>query len=134
MCTYNGARFLAEQLASIRDQTRPPDELVVCDDCSTDESLSLMEQFAANTSFPYHIKRNNVRLGSTRTLQQAIRFCEDDVIALADHDDSWYPEKLSLIEKTFTEDPQSSLVFSDADVVDENSKSLGYTLWEALGF
>ena len=47
MCTYNGADFLPAQLASIVEQTRPPDEIIVCDDASTDETRALLQSFVA---------------------------------------------------------------------------------------
>ncbi len=52
MCTYNGARYLQEQLASIAAQTRLPDELVVCDDCSSDGTRAILEEFKARVTFP----------------------------------------------------------------------------------
>ena len=54
MCTYNGADFLSDQLESIIAQSRLPDEIVVCDDGSTDETQTLLKQFAASRLFPSH--------------------------------------------------------------------------------
>ncbi|HEY6805815.1 MAG TPA: glycosyltransferase family 2 protein [Pyrinomonadaceae bacterium] len=130
MCTYNGARFLDEQLASIVAQTRLPDELVICDDCSTDKTRALLTTFAATSPIKIKLKINQVRLGSTRNFQQAIRLCEGDIIALCDQDDVWLPGKLALTEGVFTT-TAADLVFTDGELVDESGQSLNYRLWEA---
>src|SRR3954470_17842517 len=91
MCTYNGARFLGEQLASVAAQTRPPDELVVCDDRSTDETASLVRDFAAAAPFRVRLHVNERNLGSTRNFERAVSLCEGDLIALSDQDDEWLP-------------------------------------------
>jgi glycosyltransferase involved in cell wall biosynthesis len=131
MCTYNGARYLEEQLASIIAQTRLPDELVVCDDCSTDNTQSILEKFASTSPFEVRVTINQTRIGSTRNFEQAISRCDGDVIALCDQDDIWLPEKLALTEEAFSRSPDVDLVFSDGELVDENGKSLNYRLWQA---
>ncbi len=132
MCTYNGARYLQEQLESIAAQTCSPFELVVCDDGSTDETRRIIAEFAASVSFPVHLHVNEQRLGSTKNFERVIGLCEGDVIALSDHDDIWLPEKLGLIEDAFQRLPRVGLVFSDAEVIDENGHPAGYSLWEKL--
>lgn len=134
MCTYNGARYLDDQLASLAAQTRAPDELIICDDCSTDETFSHLKKFADEAPFPVRVQVNETTLGSTGNFAQAIEQCHGDLIALCDQDDIWNPEKLALTEQKFIENPGTSLVFTDADLVDENAQSLNYTLWESLRF
>lgn len=134
MCTYNGARYLREQLQSIAAQTRPPDELVICDDQSTDTSREIISHFAASASFPVQLHVNEQNLGSTKNFERAIELCTGDVIALADQDDVWLPEKLRRIEDCFERGPGVGLVFTDAEVVDEDLKPLGYRLWQSVGF
>lgn len=134
MCTYNGALYLREQLESIAAQTRPPDELVVCDDQSTDATREIVTAFAASASFPVHLHVNEQNLGSTKNFARAIGFTEGDIIALADQDDVWLPEKLALLESCFRRRPEVGLVFTDAEVVDGGLKPLGYRLWESVGF
>ena len=134
MCTYNGARYVGEQLDSIARQTRPPDELVVCDDRSSDKTVQIVEQFAASAKFPVSLEVNSQNLGSTKNFEKAIEICEGDLIALADQDDVWVPSKLEIIEREFDAAPASGLVFTDAEVVDENLRPLGVRLWTAIGF
>ena len=132
LCTYNGARYLPEQLASLAAQTRPPDELVICDDGSTDGTLAQIEAFAA--PFPVRVFVNERNLGSTKNFEQAIARCSGDVIFLADQDDVWLPEKLARMEAVFAADDRMALVFSDAQVVDSALKPLPYTLWQSRHF
>src|SRR5687768_16857497 len=118
MCTYNGAQFLRAQFESIIAQSRRPDEIVVCDDCSTDETRALLNQFAADSPIPVLLHFNEQNLGSVMNFEQAIRMCTGDVIALSDQDDVWREDKLQLIEQAFHKTPEAGLVFSDAELVD----------------
>src|SRR5215510_13144854 len=95
MCTHNGAPYLAEQLNSILAQTRLPDEVVVCDDCSSDNSRAILESFASKAPFLVSLQFNEQRLGSTKNFEKTIELCQGDVIALCDQDDVWSIEKLA---------------------------------------
>jgi len=130
LCTYNGAEFLPEQLGSIAKQTRPPDELVICDDCSTDETRRVVTSFAANAPFAVVLHVNEMNLGSTKNFEKAVSLCTGDIIALSDQDDVWLPNKLERFEKIFSESPEVGIVFTDAELVDENLVSKGERLWE----
>ncbi len=134
MCTYDGERFLREQLASIAAQERAPDELVVCDDRSSDSTCDIVKEFAASSPFAVRLHVNEQNLGSTKNFERAISLCEGDIIALSDQDDVWLPSKLRRIEERFLKEPGAGLVFTDAEVVDENLRPLGYRLWESVGF
>ena len=134
LCTYNGSAYLAEQLASIAAQTRLPNELVVCDDRSIDDTPRLLADFAACARFPVRVVVNSENLGSTANFAKAISLCEGDIIALSDQDDVWLPHKLATIEDSLNRDSQAGFVFSDANMVDNLRRPLGYTLWEAVDF
>ena len=134
MCTYNGADFLPAQLASIAEQTRPPDELIICDDASTDKTRALLESFARTSALPVSLYFSDENVGSVKNFDRAIGLCTGDVIALCDQDDVWNSDKLQRIERLFTENPGAGLVFSDADLVDRNLNPLDRRLWNAVGF
>jgi len=134
LCTYNGARYLSEQLASIAGQTRQPDELVVCDDGSTDDTVKILRRFAAAAPFPVRIEVNQPRRGVVGNFDHAIGLCAGEVIALADQDDFWRLEKLERLLAALNQHPAAGLVFSDAEVVDETLRPLGYGLWDAIRF
>src|ERR1044072_4409392 len=134
MCTYNGAEFLTAQWESILAQSRKPDEVVVCDDGSSDGTRSLLEQLAQKSSVPVTLRFNEQNLGSVKNLEQAIRLCTGEIIALSDQDDVWRRDKLQLIEDAFTQHYAAGIVFSDAKIVDENLEPLGKHMWAEVGF
>lgn len=134
LATHNGERFLPDQLASIRNQTRPPHEVVLCDDHSSDGTLEIASRFAQSAPFHVRIETSPVRLGSTRNFARAIALCTGEAIALADQDDVWMPHKLEFLAAELQRRPDAAFAFSDAEVVDANLNSLGYRLWDALGF
>lgn len=131
MCTYNGAAYLPEQLESIAAQTRPPNELVVCDDASSDRrTLEIVKAFARDASFRVRLFVNQRNLGSKQNFAQAIRRCRGEIIFLCDQDDVWNKDKLFRIEHVFRSAPDVGLVFTDAEVVDENLKAIAPSLWQ----
>src|SRR6266481_3811519 len=129
-CTFNGEKYLLEQLESISAQTRPPDEVVICDDRSSDKTVEIIGSFAKDAAVPVRVEINERTLGSTLNFEQAIRLCSGDVIVLSDQDDIWLPEKLEQLEGIFARDPSVGLVFTDAELVDKDLKSLNRNLWE----
>ncbi len=134
LCTYNGEKYLAEQLESLLAQTRPPDEIVVCDDCSIDSTVGIIESFAARASFPVRLRRNSRNLRSTANFAQAIELCAGDIIAPCDQDDVWRRDKLEIFADVFTRRPNVGLAFCDAELVDEKLEPLGCGNWDLLGF
>jgi hypothetical protein len=134
MCTFNGAPYLQEQLESISRQTRLPDELVVCDDRSQDETPGLLETFASKASFPVRLFHNEKNVGFTRNFERAIGLCQGDIIALSDQDDLWREDKLVKMEAALSGSTRCGAVFSDAEMVDQRLVSLGYSLWQSLDF
>lgn len=134
MCTYNGEMHLREQLQSIARQTRLPDELIICDDNSTDMTVPIINAYAASAPFPVKLFKNYTNIGSTKNFEQAIRICECDIIVLSDQDDVWHPDKLELTEQLFLDSEETGAIFSNGDVVSDNLSPMGYTLWDAFRF
>lgn len=131
LCTYNGEQYLAEQLDSLAAQTRPPDELVVCDDHSADRTPEIIRDFAARAPFPVRLHVNPENVGSTRNFDRAVGLCRGEVIALCDQDDVWHPGKLRRFEEVFSAEPSVGLVFTDAEMVDDRLRPTGARLWDA---
>jgi glycosyltransferase involved in cell wall biosynthesis len=134
MCTYNGSKFLREQLDSISQQTRLPDELIVCDDCSSDETIQILDSYADDANFPVFIRRNPDRLGTSKNFEQAISFAQGDIIALSDQDDVWRYDKLQLMGRSLCQNPDAGYIFSDAILIDESGKIVDYSLWQRVSF
>ena len=134
MCTYNGERYVGEQLHSIAAQTLRPSELVICDDGSTDRTVEIVSQFARTVDFDVKIVRNPVNLGSTKNFEQAIGMCGGELISLCDQDDVWHPSKLARLSESMEREPSLGGVFCDADLIDEHSRPTGRSLWQVFGF
>ena len=129
MCTFNGGRYLQEQLESIASQSCVPWELVVCDDHSIDDTIAILKRFQADAPFAVRIVQNAMRIGSTRNFDQAIGLAGGDFIALCDQDDRWLPTKLELQARALNDNPFLGGVFSDADLVDGESRPTGIRLF-----
>lgn len=128
LATYNGARFISEQLESIANQTYLPYEIVVCDDASADATVEIIEAFSTGLPITVRVYRNVRTLGYVENFEKAILHCRGDIVVLSDQDDVWFPNKLKRIVEEFNRDDACGLVFHDAEVVDANQKPLGYTL------
>ena len=137
MASYNGARFIGTQLESFRAQTRLPDELVVCDDGSSDGTPEMVERFAGTAPFAVRVERNPERLGYTKNFERAVSLCAGDLICLSDQDDSWFEDKIESVVAAFEAQPRAFLTVNDQLIADEgleptqatifaNTRKLGY--------
>lgn len=118
MATYNGARYLQQQLDSLAHQTLQPFELVVGDDGSTDDTLAILTAFATQVSFPVRIHRNRKNLGYAENFLQAAIRCNGEWVAFCDQDDVWLPHKLSACAGAVTDAPRLNLVLQNAELCD----------------
>jgi glycosyltransferase involved in cell wall biosynthesis len=134
MCTYNGSRFLKEQLQSINMQTRTPDELVVCDDCSSDKTVEILNNYAVNVKFPVIIRRNAKRLGASKNFEQGMTLTQGDIIVLSDQDDLWRYDKLQILAQVFCQNPDAGYAFSDAILIDRDGELVHPSLWQRVFF
>lgn len=134
MCTYNGEAYLREQLNSFLAQTRLPDELIVCDDGSIDATVSILHSFKETAPFPVTIFVNERNLRVCKNFEKAISYCTGDIIALSDQDDIWLPEKLATLLDAFDKHPGCGYVFSNAHLIDEQGRDVGWDLWTAMDF
>ena len=120
MCTYNGERFLAEQLDSILNQSYQNIEVVIVDDCSNDQTLSILHRYAEQDN-RVRVFQNQQNLGFVKNFEKAIATCQSDYIALADQDDVWFKDKIAVL---MAEIGESLLIYSRVSLVDENGNSL----------
>jgi len=124
MCTYNGQRFLKEQIDSILNQSFTEIELIITDDCSTDNTWDILLQYKKQDS-RIKIYKNKKNLGFVKNFEKAISLCSGEYIALTDQDDIWKRDKL---KKFLKEIGSNILIYSDALLIDNNSKILNKTL------
>ncbi|MBO4858766.1 MAG: glycosyltransferase [Treponema sp.] len=104
MSTYNGEKYILEQMESIRLQTISPDEVIICDDCSTDSTPKIIQEYISKhslTNWCFTINKNN--LGWKKNFYNLIDGCKGDLVFLADQDDVWNKRKLELMIPCFND-------------------------------
>lgn len=130
LATYNGERYIGAQLQSIAAQAVPPDEIVVCDDGSSDSTLSLVHEFQQAVPFDVRITRNPKNLGYTRNFEKAIEQCLGDVVFICDQDDVWFPNKISSVLEVIRGRPKGPIVvINDQIITDRNLVPSGETIF-----
>lgn len=112
--TYNGAKYIAQQIDSILNQLTSEDEVIVSDDCSTDSTVSILEQYEDSR---IKIFRNESNLHYIKNVENALKHASGDFIFLSDQDDVWLDNK---VEVTMSALRTSDLVVSDCFVTDSD--------------
>lgn len=130
MTTYNGEKYLREQLDSILRQSFTDWELVICDDCSKDSTRQILAEYAGKDN-RIKIFENDKNLGFKKNFEKAISLCNGDYIALSDQDDIWLPQHLQILLNIIG---NKSASFGNSLLVDANNKSLNRMLNEIDGF
>lgn len=128
MPTYNGEKYLREQLDSIYNQTMQPDEVVVVDDCSKDTTLKILEEYHERYGLKYYVNEKN--LGYNKNFEKAISLCSGDYIALSDQDDIWFPNKIEESYNTIRKYPTNvpALVSSFGQQVNGELKTVRHEI------
>lgn len=116
MTTYNGEKYIEEQVDSILNQLCENDELIVCDDVSIDRTLTIIEGM---NDIRIKIIRNNENVGVVKNFEKAIDLANGDFIFLADQDDIWEYNKIECFMNEFHD---SGLLVSDAFIIDSEGK------------
>jgi len=138
LCTYNGEKYLQEQLDSFLRQIVQPFELVACDDGSTDSTFDILEQFSLKAPFKVRLFRNKENTGLTRNCSQALSLCIGDYIAFSDQDDVWLPDRLkkcydAIQHEEHRYSPETPLlVHSDRCLIDENGHIIASSTMDAF--
>lgn len=125
MATYNGSKFVKEQLQSILDQTLPVDEVIICDDCSTDDTAEICRNFIEENGLDgWKFIENEENLGFCMNFLKAVDLCQGDLIFLSDQDDVWYNQKAEKMKGIMDRHPDFFVLSSSFDVIDENGEPL----------
>lgn len=132
MATYNGEDYLKEQLDSFLRQTSWPDELVVSDDGSTDSTISIVSEYAAE-KFEFVLHQNPKQVGYAQNFSKALTLAYGDIVFLSDQDDVWLDVKVAKITEVFEQEPDKYLIIHDLAYCDQNLKPVGQTKLERLG-
>ena len=135
MATYNGAKYLKEQLDSIAAQTKMPMELVICDDASTDETVNIIKAHALAPIIKLVI--NPVNQGVVASFKKAASLCHsNNYIAFCDQDDIWHTNKLEENLNAilnFPTDKFPVLVYSDAVFIDASKNTINQSFMNEMG-
>ncbi len=102
MATFNGQRYLEEQLASLARQAVRPFELVVCDDRSSDSSFTILQKFARTAPFCVRVFQNDETLGYRSNFIKAVSLCRGSLISFCDQDDIWHEQKIGRLAGYFS--------------------------------
>lgn len=133
MCTFNGEKYIKEQIESIINQSLIPDEIVICDDCSKDNTVNIIKETLDNWSGKVHLVVNEKNLGYRKNFEKAISLCNGDIIFLSDQDDVWNRNKIEIMVNALN-NSDAILAFYDVEVVDENLKLITGSFWKLLKF
>ncbi|WP_062810826.1 glycosyltransferase [Alcanivorax sp. NBRC 102028] len=127
MAVYNGEQYIRQQLESFISQDRLPDELVICDDGSTDGTVKIIEDMMVSFPFKVRLYKNEWNLGYCKNFEKAISICEGDLVFLSDQDDFWFKDKISTLCNWMEERPNLLIAQSDMEITDSNLLSSGVT-------
>lgn len=127
MATYNGSEYIIEQLNSLAKQTRLPDEVIITDDCSTDNTINLIENFAKDSPFPIYLFKNKENLGYSGNFNAALAKTTGELVFLSDQDDVWFPHKIETVLNHAEINTDALIIMNDALLTDANLNSSNVT-------
>ena len=121
LATYNGEKYVAQQIDSILNQTYKNIKLVISDDCSKDKTKEVLKQYENDERVEIHLQKEN--LGYIRNFEFLLKQVKNDLYMLSDQDDVWLKEK---VEKSLEvlETQNADMVFGDLEVVNEELKTI----------
>ncbi len=123
---YNGERFIREQLDSLRTQTQKPDQVVLCDDGSTDKTVEIVENYIREYALGdcWHLHRNEENLGYIRNFYHAIDLCDAEIVFLSDQDDIWKNTKIERMTRIMEENPNICLLSSRYEIINADGQQM----------
>lgn len=135
LITFNGSSFLHEQIDSILAQSFPIEEIIVCDDASSDNTLNILNEYSLKYPELFKINLNETNIGAVANIQKAIITATGDIVFLADQDDIWMPNKVEVILQYFKQNPNIKGVITNGLVINEQGNAIVNTsLWETMSF
>ncbi len=133
VATYNGEKYIKEQIDSIYNQTIKVDEIIVSDDNSTDNTVDVLKSYYnKDTNIDFKVVVNEGEHGVLRNFENAFRNSSADILFFADQDDKWMNNKVELFVKAMQQYPDCGCFFSDAYITDGNLMTTGATAWDVF--
>lgn len=122
LASYNGQEYIIRQLNSIKNQTVAVDEVIICDDGSTDNTVSLCRDFISENSLDnWRVFENEKNVGFCLNFYGAIEKCSGDIIFLSDQDDEWTDNRVEVMTACMQSHPEISVLSSRYDIIDKDS-------------
>ena len=135
LCTYNGEKYLNEQLNSIFNQSLSVDEIIICDDKSTDTTIEIIKEYQEKHPFKIKLFQNETNLRSVKNFEKALNLTSGDVIFLSDQDDIWVHEKVEKYVAYFYKHNSIKVLASNGYCIDDSSSIIEkYSLWDIPEF
>ena len=134
LCTYNGGRYLNQQLDSILSQSVTVSEIVVCDDGSTDESVNILKTYQSLYPQLFKVYFNSQRLGTVKNFEKALSLVKGEIIFLADQDDIWLPQKVERMVAFMIAYPNALLYFTNGFLINSLGDIIDSTLFTQWNF
>lgn len=128
LCTYNGEKYLREQLESILCQTRAPEQILILDDCSRDRTVEIVESFLEKDA-RIRLIRNETNLGYASNFEKGISLCKTDFIALSDQDDIWFHDKLERLAAELEAYPGAGIAYCNAEYMIADGTQTGISVF-----
>jgi len=126
MTTYNGEAFILEQLDSIYNQTKKVNEVIICDDCSTDDTVVIVRNFIEQKSLTnWQVIVNKENKGWQKNFIEALSYVHGDVIFYSDQDDIWYPDKIAVMSNVMQRDKNVQCLAGRVHQIDAQGIALG---------
>lgn len=119
MTTYNGEKFLLEQLEAIKNQSLLPNEVLIFDDCSTDSTLNQLVSYISKNRLDWKVIKNDYNLGWQKNFMQGITKATGDLVFLADQDDIWHPDKVKIMSNIMNSNKKINVLVSEFKLVDQ---------------
>lgn len=126
MATYNGERFIEEQLKCIYEQTLQPDEVIICDDDSTDRTRDMIEGFICKHELQdkWHLLHNPVRKGYPGNFYYCMSLAKGDIVFLADQDDVWSNRKLETMCHFIQQNEAMQVLACKMELIDVDGQNI----------
>jgi glycosyltransferase involved in cell wall biosynthesis len=129
MPNYNYAKYLSESIQSVLTQSHKDLELIVIDDCSKDNSVEILREWAKRDPRVF-VLENKINQGAAESQNLALKRMSGDFLALCDADDVWYPQKLEIQLNLLSKNPRAGLAHAQAVIIDSQGKPTGKTFTE----
>jgi len=125
LATYNGSQFIEKQLCSILSQSQFPNQLLISDDSSDDDTCIKVQTILKNSSCNYKILTTTQNIGYSKNFERTLKHCTKDIIFFCDQDDVWFDNKIAVVTAFFQQNSKFMLVIHDIEFCNQSLKPTG---------